>query len=1039
MKKFLLLSIAIFPAFWSYSQKKQTTFSTHIEDSILLSKTKYRLVGPFRGGRSGTVAGDYKNKNTFYFGATGGGVWKTEDGGSNWKNISDKFFGGSIGSVAVAPSNSSIIYVGEGETTLRSNVSEGHGMWRSDDGGRNWKHIGLDNSRHIMRIVINPNNPDIVWVAAQGHLFGPSDERGIYKTIDGGKTWKRVLYSNDVSGGAELIMEPGNPSVLYAATWNIRRTPYSLESGGKGSGLWKSTDGGETWKNLNNKKGLPGNTVLGNIGIAVSPVNPERVFALVESSKGGLFRSDDGGETWTLESTDADVRQRAWYFNKIYADPKNEDIVYALNVNMYRSNDGGKTFKRINTPHSDHHDLWIDPENASRMIVADDGGAQISFDAGENWSTYYNQPTAQFYRVSTDNHFPYRLLAAQQDNSTVRILSRTEGDDIDRSDWTPTAGFESGYVVADPLNPDIVYGGNYGGFISRFNHKTGENRAVSVWPVYDLGSGADISKYRFQWNFPIFFSPNNPKKLYAAGNVLFATENEGASWTPVSGDLTTNDKSKQKSSGGPITQDNTGAEVYCTIFTAMESPLEKDLLWTGSDDGLINVSKDGGAHWENVTPPAAGKWMMWNCIEADPFQKGTAYFVGTKYKSDDYTPYIFLTNDYGKTWKKITNGIPQTHFARCLRADKKRPGLLYCGTEYGMYISYDYGENWKPFQLNLPMVPVTDLTIKNNDLVVATQGRAFYILDDLSVVQNLDKIPPQDDMYIFPVEDAYRMDGRQDLNVKNAGINPPNGIVVNYFLKDAADSSLVKIFILDKDKKVISSYSTKPSGDTGKIEVSKGMNQFVWNMYYTAAEKVDGMILWNGSVPGPKAIPGKYYVRIIKDSKDSIEAEANIKANPNFKETQQEYEDQFNFLISVRDKFSEIQKAIKNIREIRKQINDFMMLQGKDTAGAIKTMANSINKEMTAVEEALYQTKAKSEEDVLNYPIRLNDQVSALYDYASSGNYAPTQQVKEAYSYLSAKADVLLDKLKTIMNTDVPKFNALIREKQLPVIGVKKE
>lgn len=1039
MKKFLLLSLAIILTLLSYSQKKHEFFSTHNEDSILLSTTKYRLVGPFRGGRSGTVAGDYKNKNTFYFGATGGGVWKTEDGGSNWKNISDKSFGGSIGSVSVAPSNSSIIYVGEGETTLRGNVSEGHGIWRSDDGGRNWKHIGLDNSRHIMRIVIHPTNPDIVWVAALGHLFGPSDERGIYKTVDGGKTWKRVLYSNDISGGAELVMEPGNPSVLYAATWNIKRTPYSLESGGKGSALWKSTDGGETWKNLNNTRGFPGNTIIGNIGIAVSAVNPDRVFALVESSKGGLFRSDDGGETWTLESTDADVRQRAWYFNKIYSDPKNEDIIYALNVNMYRSNDGGKTFKRINTPHGDHHDLWIDPENANRMIVANDGGAQISFDAGDNWSTYYNQPTAQFYRVSTDNHFPYRLLGAQQDNTTVRILSRTEGNDISQSDWTSTAGFESGYVVADPSNPDIVYGGNYGGFISRFDHKTGENRAVSVWPVYDLGSGADISKYRFQWNFPIFFSPHNPKKLYTAGNVLFATEDEGATWTALSGDLTTNDKSRQKSSGGAITQDNTGAEVYCTIFTAMESPLEKDLLWTGSDDGLINVSKDGGAHWENVTPPAAGKWMMWNCVDADPFQKGIAYFVGTKYKSDDYTPYIFLTKDYGKTWKKITNGIPQTHFARCLRADKKRPGLLYCGTEYGMYISYDYGENWKPFQLNLPMVPITDLTIKNNDLVVATQGRSFYILDDLSVVQNIDKMSAQNYMFVFPVEDAYRMDGRQDPKIKNAGINPPNGIVVNYFLKDVADSSLVKIFILDKDKKVISSYSTKPSGDTGKIEASQGMNQFVWNEYYTAAEKIDGMILWNGSVPGPKAIPGKYYIRIIKDDKDSIETEANIKANPNFKETQQEYEDQFNFLISVRDKFSEIQKAIKNIRDIRKQISDFMTLQGKDTAGEIKTAADSINKKMTAIEEALYQTKARSEEDVLNYPIRLNDQVAALYGYAVSGNYAPTEQVKKAYLFLSEKADAELEKLKTIINTDIPNFNALIRKKQLSVIGVKKE
>jgi photosystem II stability/assembly factor-like uncharacterized protein len=1038
MKNIVLFSASLFLTTFSFAQKKQKTTSVN-DDSILLTKTKYRLVGPFRGGRSGTVCGDYKAKNTFYFGATGGGVWKTQDGGSNGKNISDKFFGGSIGSVAVAPSNSSIIYVGEGESTLRNNVSEGHGMWRSDDGGRNWKHIGLDDSRHIMRIVIHPSNPDIVWVAALGHLFGTSEERGIYKTIDGGKTWKRVLFSNNGSGGAELVMEPGNPSVLYAAMWRVIRTPYSLESGGKGSALWKSTDGGETWKSLNDKKGFPGNTIIGNVGIAVSASNPNRVYALVESSKGGLLRSDDGGETWSLESTDANVRQRAWYFSKIYCDPKNEDIIYGLNVNMYRSSDGGKTFKEINTPHSDHHDLWIDPENSDRMIVADDGGAQISFDGGNNWSTYYNQPTAQFYRVSTDNNFPYRLLAAQQDNSTVRILSRSEGSGITQSNWTSTAGFESGYVVADPLNPDIVYGGNYGGYISRFDHKTGENRAVSVWPVYDLGAGADISKYRFQWNFPIFFSPNNPKKLYAAGNVLFATENEGATWTPVSGDLTTNDKSKQKSSGGPITQDNTGAEVYCTIFTATESPLEKDLLWTGSDDGLINVSKDGGAHWNNVTPPEAGKWMLWNCVEVDPFKKGTAYFVGTKYKLDDYTPYIFVTNDYGKSWKKITNGIAPTHFARCLRADKKRPGLLYCGTEFGMYISYDYGENWKPFQLNLPIVPITDLTIKNNDLVVATQGRSFYILDDLSVVQNIDKNIAQSDISIFPAEDAYRMNGRQNLNVKNAGINPPNGVIINYWLKDVNDSSLVKIFVLDKDKKIIRSFSTKPSGDTGKIEVSKGMNQFVWDMYYAPAEKIDGMILWNGSAGGPKAIPGNYTIRIENDKKQSAGVEVKIKANPNFKETQQEYEDQFKFLISVRDKFSEVQKAIKHIREIRKQINDFMALQGKDTAGEIKIIADSINKRMTKIEEALYQTKARSEEDVLNYPIRLNDQISALYNYAASGNYAPTQQVKEAYTFLSAKADAELNKLKTIMEVDLPKFNALIREKQLPVIGVKKE
>ena len=1023
-----------------FSQKKPQSQPANNSDSILLSKMKYRLVGPFRGGRSGAVTGDPGQKNTFYFGSTGGGVWKTIDGGSNWKNISDKYFGGSIGSVSVAPSDHTILYVGEGENTLRGNVSEGFGIWRSDDAGRSWRNIGLKDTRHIIRIVIHPKNPDIVWVAAIGHLFGPNEERGVYKTTDGGKNWRRVLFSDNMSGASDLVMEPGNPQTLYASTWTIKRTPYSLESGGPGSALWKSTDGGETWQKLNSKKGFPGNTTIGIIGISVPASNPERVYAIVESEKGGLLKSDDAGETWTTVSTDQNIRQRAWYYSKIFTDPVNADIVYVMNVEFMKSIDGGKTFKPVGTPHGDHHDLWIDPQDGSRMIVADDGGAEVSFDGGTNWSTYQNQPTAQFYRVSTDNNFPYRILGAQQDNSTVRILSRTEGSEINQSSWTATAGFESGYVVADPSNPDIVYGGNYSGFISRYDHKTGENRAVSVWPDDPLGGGADVMKYRFQWNFPLFFSPHNPKKLYAGGNVLFATENEGASWTALSGDLTTNDKIRQRSSGGPITKDNTGVEVYCTIFTACESALEKDLLWTGSDDGLINVSKDGGQHWENVTPPAAGKWMMWNCVETDPFKKGTAYFVGTKYKSDDFTPYVFKTEDYGKNWQLITNGIPANHFARCLRADQKQPGLLYCGTEYGMYVSYDAGANWKPFQLNLPVVPITDMTIKENDLVVATQGRAFWVLDDLSLVQEaargtnaFSKV-----VHIFPVSSSYRMRGSSNINVKNAGMNPPNGVVVNYFLSQLNDSDTIRIFVQDKDHKPIRIFSNKASGDTGKIEVVKGMNQFVWDMLYMPAEKIDGMILWKGSVPGPKAAPGQYYLQV-QTSSGMMEAAFTIKANPVYKISQQEYEEQLNFLITVRDKFSEIQKAIKNIREVRRQLNEFADRQGKDYPKDLKQQADTINKQVTAVEEALYQTKSKSEQDVLNFPIRLNDKISGLYDYAESGNSAPAKQVRDAYAELSAQADVQLNKLKGILENDLVKFNQMIREKALPVIGVKKE
>ena len=824
MIKTILCIAAVFTACTVQAQKEKRSAASF--DSAIFSNVKYRQIGPFRGGRSGSVAGSFKNKNTFFFGATGGGVWKTTDGGSNWKNISDKYFGGSIGAIAVAPSDESILYAGEGEATLRGNVSEGlNGIWRSDDAGRSWKLLPLKNTRHISRIIIHPKNPDIVWVAAVGHLFGSSEDRGVYKTTDGGKNWRKVLYANANAGAAELVMEPGNTSTFYASTWNVKRTAYSLESGGPGSGLWKSTDAGETWINLMNKKGLPKNEVIGNIGIAVSAVNPERIYALIECKSRGLYRSDDGGNTWEKQTDDANICQRAWYFSKIYADPKNENIVYALNVGMYKSTDAGKTFKPINTPHGDHHDLWIDSDDANRMIVADDGGAQISFDAGNNWSTYLNQPTAQFYRVSTDNHFPYRILGAQQDNSTVRILSSSNSGQISTDDWSSTAGAESGYVVADPLNPDIVYGGNYGGYLSRLDHKTGENRAISVYPDNPMGAGASSTKYRFQWNFPIFFSPYNPKKLYVGGQHLFASENEGQSWQMISPDLTTNDTAKQKSSGGLITQDNTSVEYYCTIFAAIESPYEKDLLWTGSDDGRVNVSKDGGKNWNDVTPPTAGKLMMWNCIDADPFKKGAAYIVGTKYKMDDFKPYIFKTEDYGKTWR--------------------------------------------PFQLNLPMVPITDMTIKNNDLILATQGRAFWSIDDLTPVQQYDAAILDKNLFILPVNESFRRDGSVNTNAKNAGTNAANGAVINFYVKDIIDSSKGSIVLMDKNKKEIKRFATDAKEKNDKIEFNAGMNRFVWNMNYPEAEKIEGMILWNGAVGSPKATPGQYFVKV-KLGKDSM-------------------------------------------------------------------------------------------------------------------------------------------------------------------------
>ncbi|OSZ73583.1 glycosyl hydrolase [Chitinophagaceae bacterium IBVUCB2] len=1044
MRKYFLLFIStvIFANLFAQKTKPTTqpVASSDKEDAILKSQ-KYRLIGPFRGGRSAAVAGSYKNKNTFYFGATGGGVWKTTDAGSNWMNISDKFFGSSIGAVAVAPGDETVIYVGEGENTMRGNVSEGlGGMWRSDDGGKSWKNIGLKDGRHIIRVIVHPKNPDIAWVAVVGHLFGPNEERGVFKTTDGGKTWKKTLYINNQTGCSDLVMEPGNPNVFYAGMWRVMRTPHSLESGGEGSGMYKSIDGGETWTNISTKKGLPKGT-WGIVGVAVAPSNTDKIFCIVENKDGGLFMSADAGETWTLMSSDNNIRQRAWYYTKVYVDPQNENKVYCPNVNFMVSTDGGRTFRSINTPHGDHHDLWIDPEDGNRMIVADDGGAQVSFDAGTNWSTYLNQPTAQVYRVSTDNAFPYRILSGQQDNTAFRIRSRTYGAGIMATDMEVTAGSESGYVVADPENPDITYGGNYMGMLQRMDHRTGESRLINVWPVDNMGAGAEAAKYRFQWNYPIFFSPHNPKRLYAAGNHLFVTEDEGKSWEKISPDLTTNDKSKQASSGGPITKDNTSVEYYCTIFTTTESWVEKDLLWTGSDDGLIHVSKDGGKNWENVTPKDCPPQIMWNCVEPDPFKKGTAYFAGTRYKLDDFAPYIYKTEDYGRTWKKITSGIPALHFTRAVRADRKKEGLLYAGTEYGMYISYDGGSNWKSFQLNLPIVPITDLTIKNNDLIVGTQGRSIYILDDLTVVQQANGTITNKNLHVFDVDPAYRMQGGGRRfgaagGLRNAGANPPNGTIINYFLKDATDSTKVVIEVMDKNKKTIKTFST--TSKDNKIDVNKGMNQFVWDMNYPVAERVEGLILWNGFVGGPKAAPGQYFAKI-KAGTDSAEIPFTILADPNYKITTAEHQEQFDFLVTVRDKFSEVMKGIKNIREVRQQMSDFSARAGKEMPKEIKTQIDTINKQMTAVEEALHQTKAKSGQDVLNFPIRLDDKLAGLYDAASAGQSAPSKQAKEAYAELAGLIDVQLNKLKKIMTDDVGKLNQLIHAKTLPVIGVKKD
>ncbi|MEW5842372.1 MAG: glycosyl hydrolase [Bacteroidota bacterium] len=1018
-----------------------TTIYSQVIDTSYFSGLDYRNIGPFRGGRSCAVVGVPSNQSLFYFGATGGGVWKSENAGTTWKNISDKFFGGSIGSIAVSSWDPNIIYVGTGEETVRGNVSSGNGMWKSDDAGKTWKPVGLEDSRHITRIVIDPKNPDLVYAACLGHLWGPSSERGVYRSKDGGKTWQRILFANDQAGAIDLTMDPTNPRILFASTWRVIRTPYSLESGGEGSALWKSTDGGDTWKNISNNKGMPKGTI-GIIGVAVSKADPQRVYAIVEANEGGVFRSDNGGETWTKINEDRNLRQRAWYYSRIYADPKDKDKVYVLNVGFWRSKDGGKSFEDIGTPHGDHHDLWINPDNTDIMIIADDGGAQITVDGGKSWSTYYNQPTAQFYRVTTDDHFPYRIYGAQQDNSTVRILHRTDGGSIGEKDWEPTAGFESGWVTPDPKDNDIVYGGNYGGFIGMLDHRTHERRTVNVWPDNPIGHGDKDMKYRFQWNFPLMFSKHDPNTLYAAGNVLFKTTNGGQTWQRISGDLTRNDTTKEESTGGPITKDNTGVEYYCTIFTMAESPLKDGIIWTGSDDGLIYVTTDGGKNWQNVTPPKnlLPEWAQINSIEANPFNEGGLYVAATRYKSDDYKPYLLKTTDFGKTWKKIVNGIDEKHFTRVIRADDKRKGLLFAGTEEGMYVSFNDGENWQTFQQNLPVVPITDLAIKNEDLIVATQGRSFWILDDISPLRQLNNDVENKNFWLYQPRPTFRMGGGGGGGGLTAGKNLQSGVILNYYFKEMPDSGSVKLKIYEADGKVIKNYKPKSKEKNEKLPIKKGLNRFIWNMRYPDAEKFDGMILWSGGgLTGPIAIPGDYKA-VLVDGKDSVVVPFTIVKDPRSSASQQDLQEQFDFLISVRDKLTETHMAIKQIRNIRKQLKDINeRVKELKNAEDVKKLSDEIDKKITSIEETLYQTKNKSPQDPLNYPVRLNDKLSSLNSDVASGSFKPTDQAIAVKNELVGKIDEQLSKLKDVIANEIPKFNKLVEDVKVPAVILMKE
>ena len=1027
----LFVSLSIFVS-------ETITAQTYSEN--LYSALEYRLIGPFRGGRSAAVTGVPNKPNLFYFGATGGGVWRTKNGGRTWENISDGFFGGSIGAIEVAVDDPNVIYVGGGEKTVRGNVSSGYGMWKTEDAGKTWKQVGLEKGRHIPRIATHPKNHQIVYAAVLGDIYKPSQERGVYKSTDGGKTWNRKLFANENAGAVDLILDPNNPRILYASTWNVRRTPYSLSSGGEGSALWKSTDSGETWKEISKNGGFPSDT-LGIIGVTVSPLNSERVWAIVENKeKGGLYRSDDGGDTWEYVNSDRDLRQRAWYYTRIYADTEDENTVYVLNVRYHKSTDGGKTFDTYNAPHGDHHDLWIAPEDPNRMIIGDDGGAQVTYDGGETWSTYYNQPTSQFYRVTTDDSFPYRIYVAQQDNSTLRIPHRTESWNIDEDDWESTAGGESAHIAIDPLNNDIVYGGSYDGFLTRYNHKTRTVRSVSVWPDNPMGHGAEAMKYRFQWNFPIFFSKHNLKVLYTASNHLHKTTNEGESWELISPDLTRNDPLKLGSSGGPITQDNTSVEYYCTIFAAAESPITEGLLWTGSDDGLVHITRNGGKTWENVTPKGMPEWMMINSIEPSRFDAGTCYIAGTKYKTGDFAPYLYKTTDYGKTWKKITNGIPAEHFTRVLREDETQKGLLYAGTEAGMYISFNDGETWQAFQLNLPIVPITDLALKDNNLIVATQGRSLWVMDDLTVLHQLNKAKGVSssavENFLFKPKDSYRMDGRSRKGSLTTGTNHPNGVMVYFNLEDPSEKE-VSLSFLKMNNDTIKTFSSK--GKKDKISVKKGGNLFVWDTEGDGAERLDGMILWWASTDAPKAVPGTYKV-VLKVGEETLTQNFAILPDQNAETDIAGMQRQFDFITDINKTVDKAHKSIKKIRKINAQLEDFQkQYKDNDNVKDLVEKAKKLSEDFSEIEKALYQTKNRSGQDPLNFPIKLTNKLAHLNSLVRMDDFPPTQQDILVKNELTDKINEELMHFEILVSSEIKAFNEQFNALKLNYLFIEEE
>ena len=1052
------------PGFAQRKNKPTTNVSTARSSDSLFNGLRWRNIGPFRGGRALGVAGHPDQPLTYYFGTTGGGVWKTTDGGANWSMVSDSTFkSSSVGAVTVAPSDPNVVYVGMGEADIRSNIANGDGVYKSTDAGKTWKHMGLKMADAIGTIEVHPQNPDIAYVAALGNPFAPNKERGVFRTMDGGKTWKAILTKNDSTGSAVVEIDPNNPSIVYASMWQAYRNSYTMSSGGAGSGLYKSTDGGDTWTNLSDKPGMP-KGLLGKIGITVSPANSNRLYAMIENEKGGLYRSDDAGNTWQLINEDKNLWQRPWYYMMLSADPQDENGLIVLNVNAQKSYDGGKTFQTIGVHHGDTHDVWWNPKNPLNFIIADDGGAEVTYNGGATFSDI-DLPTAQFYHVAVDNDFPYNLYGAQQDNSSIRIASRTTDYSIGKGAWYSVAGGESGYITPDPTNPLITFGGSYDGLITRYDKATDQNQIINVYPEYYMGSPSSARKYRFQWTYPIVFSPHDPKTLYITSQYVHRSTDYGHSWQDVSPDLTRNDPKTQGDTGGPITKDDTGAETFPTIFTFAESPVEKDIFWAGSDDGLMHISRDGAKTWQKITPPVSmlPEMAIMSMVHPSGHTPGKAYLAAKRYMAGDRKPYLLKTTDYGKTWVTITTGIPADEYCHVVREDPNKPGLLYAGTERGVWVSFNDGGSWQKLSINLPVTPVRDLQIhaREKDLVIATHGLSFWIMDDVTPLHELMDLKQAGKtaaaMHLFKPRHAYRMEGgagnpRRGMAM-DEGENAPNGVITRYFLKSKPTKELRLVYMTTAGDTIIAYSSTKDRkgqplkvakefyqdeklARPGVIPAQTGQNVFVWDMRYPDATAVEGTnVMWTGRGVGAKVVPGQYKVRLLLGDSLLSEQPIDIRKDPRLTLTATDYQAQFDLMQKINAKLSETHKAINQLRQVRTQINGYTNnVKEPKAAEKFKNAAKPMLEELDKIESTLMQPKSKAPQDALAYPIRLNDKMAGVGSVVSSADTKPTKSSFAAYDDLAKQIDSALTKLKEVINTQVPTFNRLVTEQQIPAI-----